>query len=352
MNKRDLLYLSVILILLGALSSVLILKIVPPINQYKNYVISGEVIPLEKIIGVNPKYVYIYYPSNMPESLCRSSKIQLSAIEWLDENKGKYQILFTVPVGLDEIIITTDCSSCEYKKVRLDNIPESIDLMYGNAECKDDFQVSDQQPKVVEHARNFLNRIQTNIVDKPFNYSEDQSIKKDIERGLDEISESDSMRDNINESLLHAYYAEWFAYRAQYKLRFFELKYCVENINILFESHEEYKCFVPDYNTYNDYSSVNITYFSLRKSSLLDDSSFDKLESQKMKDEIWYLHRQVERISDSVNKCKNSQDIINGTFEFQKPYCIARKTAIYLFNFVGLIIIFGIGILIGQRWGK
>ncbi|MEA3434851.1 MAG: hypothetical protein U9R43_00180 [Thermodesulfobacteriota bacterium] len=341
--------------MLGVIGIILTVEIIPPANQYKNCVISGSIDPSEKIVGNKPNYVYIYYPFHIPKYLCRSSDIRLSAIEWGDENKGKYQILFTVPVGLDEVIITTDCSSCEHKKVNLDEIPKSVDLVWGSAKCEDDFQVSNQQSKAIEHARNFLNGIETNIVDKPFNTSEVQSIKKDVERGRDEISESDRIRSNINESLLHAYYVEWFAWRAQYKLKLFELKYCVNKVNLLVKTHENDKCFVPDHNAYNDYNSANSTYFSLSDSRLLNDYPFDIKELDEMKKEIDYVNRQVKWVSDSLRECEDSYRIINGTFEFQKPYCETRQIIFKITYIIWAIVFVYLGILIekGRKiWKK
>lgn len=338
MERKSCLFILIILILLGIIGIILTVKIVPPTNQYKNYVISGNIIPSEKTIGNKPQYVYVYYPYYIPRYLCRSSDIQLSAIEWINENNGKYQILFTVPVGLKEVILTTDCTSCENKTVRLDEIPDSVDLVWGGDNCEESFKVNDEQSKVVEHARNFLNEIETNLVKQPFNSSEIQSIKNDVERGREEISESD--RDvNSNESLLHAYYAEWFAWRAQYKMRLFELKYCVEEINSLIRLYENESCFVPDYNAYKNYVSANNTYVSLKDGRLLDDDPFDINETEEMKKEINSVPRQVEWVSDSLRECENSHRIINGTFEYQKPYCEARQI-VFKVNFIIWAIVF------------
>lgn len=345
MERKSYLFILIILILLGIIGIILTVEIVPSSNQYKNYVISGSIIPSEKTIGNKPQYVYVYYPYYIPRYLCRSSDIQLSAIEWIDENNGKYQILFTVPVGLKEVILTTDCTSCENKTVRLDEIPDSVDLVWGGDNCEESFQVNDEQSKAVEHARNFLNGIETNLVKQSFTFSESQSIKNDVERSREEISESN--RDvNYNESLLHAYYAEWFAWRAHYKMRLFELKYCVEKTNSLIQLYENETCFVPDYNAYNDYVSANITYVSLKDGGLLDDYPFDKKEPEEMKKEILYVPRQVEWVSDSLRKCENSQRIINGTFEYQKPYCEARHIIFKITFIIWAITFVYIGILI------
>ena len=317
--------------------------------------ISGKIEPSEKIVGDKPQYVYVYYPYYIPKYLCRSSDIQLSAIKWIDENKGEYQILITVPVGLNEVLITTDCSSCDNKIVLLKEIPESVNLIWGSQKCEDNFQLSEQQQQAVEHARNFLNRIETNIVGEPFNSSESQSIKDDVKRGRDEIFESDSIRNNVNDSVLHAYYAEWFAWKAEYKLRLFELKYCVQKVYTLVQTYKNDECFVPDYNSYNDYESANSTYFSLNNGRLLDEYPFDKKEVDEMKKEISDVRNQIDWVSESLRKCEDSQRIMNGTFEFQKPYCERRGIGFKVTYITWIIVFVYIGILIekGRKiWKK
>jgi len=355
MGKKNYLRILGFFILLGVIITILLIEINPPANQYKNYIISGSVNPSDKIVGGKPPYVSIYYPYYMPEYLCRSQDIQVSAINWSDENNGKYQILVSVPVGLDEVIITTDCSSCEYKKVNLNESSQSVDLIWGSAKCGDEFQISEQPIKVVEYTRNLLNEIERNIVNKSFNSSEIQSIKGDVEKGRDKISESDRITDDINGSLLNAYYAEGFAWRARYKLRVFELKYCVSKGGSLLKSYEDNPCFIPDYNAYTNYKSSNNTYFSLSDRRLLSNYLFSKKEIGDMKKEIEDIHRQYGWVSKSLEKCKDSSRIINGTFEYQKPFCKARQIEIGI-NWISWAIVFiylGILIEMGKRiWKK
>jgi len=65
MERKSYLFIFIILILLGIIGIILTVEIVPPSNQYKNYVISGSIIPSEKTIENKPQYVYVYYPGTI-----------------------------------------------------------------------------------------------------------------------------------------------------------------------------------------------------------------------------------------------------------------------------------------------
>lgn len=263
--------------------------------------------------------------------------------------------MITVPVGLNEVIITTDCSSCEYKTVLLKEIPDSVNLIWGSQKRENGFRVGEQQRQVVEHVRNLLDEIETDLVKTPFNSSEVNSVKNDVRRSRDEISES-NIATNLNESLLYAYYAEWLGWNALYKMQLFELKYCVQKSNTVIETYENDECFVPDYASYKDYESANQTYFSLNSRELKDEyDPLDKKELDDMKAEITFMYDQFNRVDDSLTKCENSQGIINGTFEFQKPYCEKRGMSSKIAYIVWIIVFVYIGILIekgGKIWKK
>lgn len=343
---------SVTIILLGITTYFLIQKFTPPTNQYRSFVISGEINPSTIIVGNPPQYVYVYYPYFNPDSLCtgRARILEIAKIKWYNNNSGKYSVYFNVPVGLKEVILTTDCSLCEYEIVNLEKDPREVNLKWGGQKCEETFKIPELRNEIITHARNFLNAIETNIVDKPFNSSEMQSIKSDIKNGRDAIFESDlRIKENINESLLQAYYAEWFAWGARYKIYLFELRYDIEKTNALLDSHKD-SCYVPDHDAFEEYSSANRSYISLRGDIVLGDRPYNIKDIEKMKGEIRFLHNRVQFISDIKNDAENSLKIINGTFEFQKPYCAARTKAMYLFNFILLVVALGIGILIGQRW--
>lgn len=345
MNKQSAVYFLSVLVLLGIIVCILTIKIIPPSNQYKSYVISGRIEPAEKVVGDKPQYVNVYYPYYAPKYLCRSSDIQISSINWFNDTTGEYQIQIAVPVGLKEVVITTDCSSCDHKTILLKESLDSVNLLWGDKKCESDFQLSEQQPQVVESARNLLNIIETNNVDKPFNSSEIQSIKTDLKAGRDEIGESDMVMNNVNDSLLHAYYASWFAGRARYKSLLFELEYCVNEVGTLLREHESDKCFVPDYTAYTDYKSANSSPF-LKGSILLGDSPFNTKDLDKIKDETRYVYDYAAHVSDSLQKCENSKTILNGTFEFQKPYCTARKIVFNAQYIIWAIIFVYVGILV------
>lgn len=355
-KDKTLYILLVILALLGIMGVILPIIFAPPSNQYRTYVISGKINPSEQIVGNKPQYVSVYYPNSMPQYLCRSSIVKSSAIEWVDGTNGEYQVLFTVPIGLNDILLTTDCTSCDNKKVRLNAIPNSIDLTWGAQKCNVSFQIDTEQPKAVEHAGNFLNYIDVELVDKNFNSSDVQSIKQDIKQGKDAILESDRMKtSNSNESLLHAYYAEWFARRARYKMRLFELKNCIGETNALIKYRENDKCFIPDHEAHTDYSDANVSYSYSKDSRLLTEYPFDIQDVDKMKQELVYVDNQEQTVYDLLRKCEDSFEIITGTFEYQRPYCEARAFNFHVTYLIWIVVCIYIGILIEkgtQRWKK
>ena len=355
MGKRCDALILITLVALGCFSYFLIQIFTPPSLQYRAFAISGNIKPSEEIIGNQPQYVYVYYPYYNPNYLCRSNTIKLAKIKWKDNLSGEYTVYFEVPIGLKEVILTTDCTSCDYKVVNLKDESILVDLTWGSQKYEDSFQLSEQREEILYHARNFLNDMETYILDKPFNSSEIQSIKIDIKNGREAISDSDRIKDNNNESLLQAYYAEWFAWRAQYKIRLFELKYCVNESNSILKSYEHDKCYMPDNNAYKEYSSANSTYYSLRDSSILTDYIYDIKDIERIKIEIRYVHGEVDRVIDAKNDCENSLRINNETFEFQKPYCEARQVALTVSYLIWAIVCVYFGILIekGRKlWKK
>ena len=247
MTRKNIVALIVIFILLGVIGFILTNEFIPPINQYKTYVVSGKITVLDNIIGSRPQYVRVYYPYYMSKHLCRGRVIELSNIIWNDEKKGLFEISFSVPLGLSNVLLTTDCTSCYSESILLDEIPESVDLIWDGNNCNEAFLISDDSIEALRHARNFLNGIEERLVKKQFSSQEKENIKNDVEDGRGAISESELI-DDYNESLLQAYYAEWFAWRAQYKLYLYDLKHCVKNVNDILVHHSDDACYVPDYN--------------------------------------------------------------------------------------------------------
>ncbi len=346
MQRKEITIILIVLILLGIIGFVLIMQINPPINQYRNYVVSGKVITSGGSIGGQPQSIQIYYPYYAPEYLCRSSsQVQTSKIEWVDNTTGKFEALFTVPVGLSKVIITTDCSSCENQEIDLGNIPNSVNLIWGKRNCENNIEILDSgKEKIIEHARNFLNGIEVDIVNKPFNSTEMQSIKEDLKMGKEAVAESERIN-TYNESIIQAYYAEWFAWKAQYKKRLFELKYCLGEVNAILDQYKNDNCYAPEYKSSEDYSSANRTYYSSENTRLLNDYPYSIKEPERMKEEIRHIN--IDGISDANNRCTDSL-IINKTFEKQKPYCEARKFTIGINLIILAIVSLYIGILIGN----
>lgn len=249
---------------------------------------------------------------------------------------------------MKEVILTTDCSSCEYEIVNLEKEPGEVNLVWGSQKCEETFKIPEQRNEIITHARNFLNGIDSEKVNKPFNPSEMQSINGDIGHGRDAIFQSDYTTDK-NESLLQAYYAEWFAWRARYKMLLFETGYYINKTNVLLNSYTD-SCYVPDHDAFGDYSSANRSYISLKEDRLLGDHPYDVKDIEKMKGKIRVLHNRVQFISDVRNDVETALRIINGTFEFQKPYCEARDIDIKITYLIWAIVFVYIGILIEKGW--
>lgn len=344
MNLKETIYNVTILILLIIISAILITDMNVPTNDYETYVISGKVSSVDDPIGVKPKYVYLSYPYYILKYLYRSEDITLAKIDWADENEGSYQVSFTVPIGLNEVILSTDTSSCDYLSVGLKNIPTSVDLTWGINKCEDKYPISNETSLVVSGARNFLNSLDTNLVKKKFNSTEKDYIKEDIAKGREEISKSERETE-YTPSLLHAYYAQWYAMRASYTVKLYELKYCIlETENILTEYSND-SCFVPEYQSLNKYISANETLTSHIGGRLLDEYPYDKTEISKIIDELDYLDDQFDNINEALKKCENSQPLINNTFSYQKPYCEARHFRFSLSIFIWVFIAFYLGII-------
>ncbi|MBI3035798.1 hypothetical protein HYY71_05745 [Candidatus Woesearchaeota archaeon] len=351
MERKSYLFILIILVLLGTIAIILTTKTTIPTNQYRNYVISGKITSAEKITGKMPDFVHVYYPFYNLDFLCRSSRIELTKISWINEHTGEYEILLNVPVGLHQVILTTDCTTCDYINLSLKDIPTSVDLKWGDRKCPSNFKISDNKLGIVKDTRTFLNKRETNLVNKPYTSTEKFDIGQDIERSRQSISQSEDSSD-ANESLLHAYYAQWFSWRVLFRIELYDLKYCLNKINILLEKYND-SCFIPDYSSHDKYRSANSTYHSTNN-RYFDYFPYEKKEPEKMIAEILSMRSLVEWLSDANNNCENSESVMKNTFEFQEPYCKARKFKIQINYIIWAIVFIYLGLLIEKfiRWKK
>lgn len=345
MEKKVIVFVFTVLILLGIIGYVSTIKLTPPTNQYKSYVISGKVLPSEKIAGDQPSYVYAYYPYYNSNYLCRSSEreIKLSEIKWIDNTTGNFEIYFSIPLGLNEVILTNNCASCEHTTIDLTNIPSAINLKWGGEKCEEKFEVSNQN--LLPSARNILSGVSSGLENNRFNASEKQDIQEYIKTGWEMIAQSDPKVES-NESILYAHYSEWFALAAKGKLKLLNLKYCLQEQNALMERYADDPCYVPDHSTYEYYNEANSTYASMRTYTFRERDPFDTRDIDIMKRELTYLDGLNTRLSELNGKCEGSLRVINETFELQKPYCEARGIIFKATYVIWAIVLVYIGILI------
>ena len=324
-----------------------------PKNQNQEFVISGKVLPAKTATGSHPSLVRASYPPAGLDNLCRGGEIAITKINWVG-NIGTYQIVFRASAGLNAIALTTDCDYCDRVVVSLKSNNQVQDLSWGNKTCMMDGEYTyEDKEKVLERANLFTKFIDSQLLKTSnLNESERQSIRDDISRATEENIEANRPKD-ANESILHAYYAEWYATRAEYRLALFSLKYCLNDVAALLKVYKDDGCYVPDYGSFQGYLMANNTFFSLDNSRFLEDTPYGVTDLEKMKFELIYAHNKYSWISEqqfAPSQCLNSYKLINATFEFQKPYCEGIKTIEYVsYLFWSLALIY-LGILIGRIW--
>jgi len=366
MKKKVIIPISILVILLVAIAYTYSLTQIctPPSNHYKSYIISGSITSSAESTGNKPHYVNVYYPYYNPQYLAQRQRINSNSakIKWIDDVSGEYEVYFEVPVGLKEVILNTDIYSCNYETVNLTNETIRRDLIWGVQKCEDEHPISGNKIELLFNVRNYLDRDSMWLDQNQFNSSEKENIRKDIQRGRERVTIADSSQTEYNKSLLEAHYAYWFASNAEYKINLLELKYCLEQVDAILESHKNDNCYIPDKSSYDDYLSSNHTYFSEGEMSYRNYHPYEINETEKMKNKISHIQGEIEYVSEANENCKNSLSIINGTFEFQKPYCEKRNILLKTTNLVGYliwtIVFIYIGILIGiliekqKRWKK
>ena len=338
-----------ILFLLGLVFNLVLIdeySNLPPSNQYKDYVISGKVVTVDEIVGTKPDYVSVYYNNH----LCINNEEQISKIKWLDNFTGQFDIYFTAPVGLKEVIITTSCNSPDFKNVNLTDIPAYVELVLGREKVNVNALVNDDLDKLYSISEEIMLETEDklNQLEGKFLTQEEQFIKDDFSNVRKELIYSKTSTDS-NESLLNAYYAEWFALRAEYRFELYSLKYSLRNIEENLTSHSN-GCYIPDFNAYKDYISANNSYLSLKNNDLLEKDPRYIKEIELIKQQILYANSDVIRLRNMVRISDKSVEIINGTFEFQRPYCekreIIKKSTILYWGLVGIFI----GIIFEKLW--
>jgi hypothetical protein len=313
--------------------------------------IKGQIIPSENVSkgDVKPLYIEAFYPNY--DYICRDNRINIAEenITWKNETNGFYSVSFWIPITMD-VVLTTRCDSCNHKTVSINESTDSFeaDLLWDKKICSDEFYMPNDYKEEISHSREIFNAMDTLQTTKPFNVSEKDSIKADIRDGRDSIS--DSERTTGNESILNAHYAYWYAWRAEYKMSLYDLKYCVDDIKNLLNSYNASSCYAPNYEAYTTFLSSNYSYESWKNDYTLTKRPNGESDLEKMKNDIISVHNTYSLISQENYECQNAFMVLNKSFDFQSNYCKVRDASIYLFNAIWLIVAFAIGIILGQRW--
>lgn len=317
--------------------------------------IHGKVLPspniTEKDTAQRPRFMYVYYPYFNPEYVCNSKEIQLADITWLNDNEGIYSITFTLSVDM-EVILTTDCTGCNPKRVSISRSNNNVeaDVFWGTEKCYSEYDIPDSVDEIISRNQNRFDYMDIELTTKNFNASEKQDIKSDIKDGREQIRNSNEIKTDINESIKHALYSEFFFWRAKYKWELFDLKYCIEDIDKL-EGQFIDKCYYHDYSSVLDYNDAKSVYQSSLNSNILRYGAYD-LQKIEIKSYIGNINNNWDRLRNINGKCEGSSYKLNKTLEYQKSYCEHRKNMCNLVNLTYIIIILSIGVLIGNWSAK
>ncbi len=342
--KKHKLCIIAFLLLLSFTAYILVGKLVPSPHQYEEYIFSGTVIPSENRVGLRPEYVSVRHPVYGQDQICKSTQIDFKKINWLDEENGEFEVNFKVPVGQKHAIITTNCEFCSYKVIDLNNKDSVIEVAWGNNSCEENINFG-SKAGIIDYVNLNYDTIESNLVKSQFNESEKESIKDDIKDAKEAIGLS--KRKQNEESTLEAYYSLWYYWRAKYKERLFELRYCVLTINDLIETHNSSEgCFVPDYQSYDDYRLSNDTYVQGIDNLVLEDYPQRINDVKKIEGEINSLMRMNDPIQQQASVCSGAAATIKSTFEYQKPYCNARKIALITLNWGQILALIAFGLII------
>jgi len=300
--------------------------------------------------GNKPPFVQVYYPYQNPNFLCNGRSISLANITWLNETHGTYTIYFYVPIPMG-VFVTTECYGCLYKSVSINQDTQTIELNipWDERTCYSETSYGNNPAAIYEKTDIFLTGIDEELSGKDFNATDRQSVRDLIQFGKGSITESKRNSNNLNESLLDALYAEWYAWDAKYLMSYFDLKYCVDKTNDILRNYNDPFCYSPDYGVLQNFNDVNnsFAYNNYRRMS-----PNDIREIEPMKKEINNVYNDYRWLSDAEFKCSESFSIINKTFEFQAGKCEDKKTSLNLFNFMFkfwiMIFLVGIGMIIGK----
>jgi len=322
----------------------------PKINAYRTFVIQGNVTYDSKLIDSKPDYLFLYYPNDANGNLlCTTEVIEMTKINWLNNNSGQYAIKFDVPVGINNVMITNNCASCNYFYVGLNKKFINKDLSLNDKHCMTDFNFGVNVESIIESAKNINGNVDTGTLSSEFTGEKLYPIRSDIgesKKYLDLIPKNSL--DDINKSLLNAHLSIWYSYRAEYRFQLAKLSDCLGQISPLLDKFDT-SCYQPEYNSYQNYLSANATYYGFLNS--FSDPPFTE-NIEELKTKIKMEKSVSEALASSNYKCSTSLSIINATIKFEKPYCTLIKFNNLFEMFIIAIIFLLLGMFINELYNK
>lgn len=323
----------------------------PEVNKFKFSSINGT-IRLENYSENSLLRMYVYYPyfatydkysDNYPLKLCSS------IINW-DNGVGTFDLHFSAPVGLKNVWVTPKFRICDYKEISLED--KTIEFVISNENCTEQSTIDFSKENLLYASKRIIGDLTNDIFEYNLNVSSIDGLFEDKKRSEDAYFDSETS-DDINNSYNSALLANFFAKRAKYRYEVYQLNVCLNNIEILLEQNSN-DCFVPDYLAYQMFNSSKEGFEAWKKIDLLTlnhayfinrpDEAEDGIESL---DDFYF-----EMMEDDLSSCKSALELINGTFQFQKPYCESRKNIFELLNWSIILILVCISFLIGKKAGK
>jgi hypothetical protein len=296
-----------------------------------------------------PENILIYLPTD-PSFLCsRGIPLQnIGNINWSSNNiTGNYSITFSLPIPAI-VYVTPDCEGCNHQQVNIDQngANKEVDIIWDSQRCPESsISVSnDPQEVITQVDKGFvlLDADATSLYNG-FNKTQQDSIESDIGQGKGFISNI-ALGDTGNQKLVDAYSALWYYWRGLYKEEAFKLNNCVDQIQTIINEHNDSLCYIMEF-------SSNET-FSFHKQSAnylgyLNDNPQNYNTVESLKNSITILSSNYLMTEQLAVNCQTNLDLINRTFNFQTPYCEAKKATFNFFNYVPIVL----SILIGTFFG-
>jgi hypothetical protein len=340
---KKIILLIVVLVVINVILLLINIRVPPMYNQVKDYTISGTIKPTSEWVSNKPQFVTAYYPYPLTNLLCQGEQITIASINWTSENEGEYTLFLSVPDALNQVILTTDCSRLVSKTTTLDKKYLTADLSYGG-NTNDNAKISEGSAQDVALE---AQRIATDAsLEEIKNESNRAKVKNDLDRMRNFILEYGNTKDT-ELGLKNAYLADLYAWKARKNFEVYKLGDCLQEIDNLFKSKENNRCYVPNSQSKMDYLSLNASYNSFYNYE--EDTS--QLNNSVLKDKTYRTYEDWQKAYNDKYKCYRAEDLINKTFEIQQPYCDAQKLSIKSTIVIWFIIAIFIGILI-ETWRR